>query len=73
MEIKSIGEYLLAEVIFGGDIELAAECEDCEEYVVKKLVRAEERIKRLEGYIKQLEEKLEAKNGLKEEGKKDEL
>ncbi len=48
MEIKTIGEYLLAEVIFGGDVELAKECEDSEEYVIKKLVKAEERVKQLE-------------------------
>ena len=60
MEIKSIGEYLLAEVIFGGDAELAKECEDSEEYVIKKLVRAEER-------VKQLEEELEATKGYLED------
>lgn len=60
MEIKTIGEYLLAEVIFGGDAELAKECDDSEEYVVKKLVRTEER-------LKQLEEELEATKGYLED------
>lgn len=52
MEIKNIGEYLLAEVIFGGDAELAKECDDGEEYVIKKLVKAEERVKQLEEELK---------------------
>lgn len=51
MEIKTIDDYIMREMVMGlskEDMGLAAQCKTPQEYVVRKLVKAEERIDHLE-------------------------
>ena len=51
MEIKTIDDYIMKEMVMGlskEDQGLAAQCKSPQEYVVRKLVKAEERIDHLE-------------------------
>ena len=63
MDIKTIDEYILMEMAEEDPkaAMLAAECQTTEEYVVKKLIRTEERVYELEDRVAELINKYEVK------------
>lgn len=72
MEIKTIDEYILMEMHEGSKIYIpTGECKTCEEYVIKKLLKMEERVCDLEEANETLKSKNKAlKEALKNCGKK---